>query len=765
MPVSLTPSPHRARGFSAWWRGAAAAAILVVPLTQAYAQPAGKTADVPPLPPPQPQTGYNYLNTQEQRQFDLSYGVLTNKEAPEDARVLAAAALLDSGWAVSLRTLVYELEQRGEVGTQRAIARAVTEVEAPSPRLIRPLVNLLNTEHVELRRDAATALGRYDDEQLIKQLIGLATGRHTVEAQRRGAIRALAEHRKPAVIETLLKIAAEADRPLRLLAFESLARLTGINGYGENLPQWQAWWQRVRKLDDARLLTLLLRNVSARNADANQHIQKVTSQLVGTYVRLYDATVEAERAAVLNQMLQDPMVELRLEGLKLVERRLLNVQPIDEPTRELVRGMLMDDQPTVRVAAAKQLETMADADGVGRAVSLLADEPDESVQRAFLSLLARVPTEAAVDRALERVADPALRGPAMAVIVAAADAGKVSSDQAARALARVGEHLESLEADQTPDPMALRLLGRLGGVNDEPRLANWLQHPNTDVKRAAADALAADRWPLRTLLDYLADPDLGPFITQVVGRRGSQVSELVKLLAAEPAEIEHQRPWREAAIAICTRLDTEGLIALDQFLNDEAQKARWPLYESMLTAAANLDIAALKLDDAELVAQLESRRWEADYLLARFLLDSGQPAKVTGPISRLLGRQMVTDAQKRRLELLQLSAMLHNLQQIDAEAYTSKLLSEAMGPSADTIAQKWIEVISGLILKNSMDDARGLHAAAARIFNGKLSGEALRGMADLRQALLKADVPDAATGAGADTPQGAGAGAAASAPR
>jgi hypothetical protein len=76
--------------------------------------------------------------------------------------------------------------------------------------------------------------------------------------------------------------------------------------------------------------------------------------------------------------------------------------------------------------------------------------------------------------------------------------------------------------------------------------------------------------------------------------------------------------------------------------------------------------------------------------------------------------------QRRRLALLRLRTMLHQLQTEEAAAYTSKLLAEPTSPAVDLIAATWIETLERIVQTDERVMARTMADRAALLFNGKL---------------------------------------------
>jgi HEAT repeat protein len=662
-----------------------------------------------------------------QREMDYLLGDLQDSRLELDRRRRAAVLLIDRDWSKATAALVRHLGTTGDPLTQRAIAQAVVETGVAPPPFLGPLMKLLESSDKDVRNDVAAALGRFDEPSLSQRLINLATNASADESARLGAIRALAEHRIAPVVQVLLQLAESQSPALRQAAVESLTLLSGLNYLGPDVAAWRRWWQRMAPLPPYRWQAALTRNLSARNLDAARQVANLTDRLLTTYAQLYDGAAEPARAQVLGQMLIDPLESVRLLALKLIERRILNAQDVADEVRAAMRLRLADDSPLVRARCALLLEDLADAPGARIAADMLASEPSPEVQAALMTLLARVTLADAIEPAMQLMSRPALRSSAMNLIAAAYDASKLRDDQAARALDILRRDLAGTDK---PDPMALRLLGRLASPEDLPLLVGYLTNADTPIRLAAAEALAAEKWPIDPLLDHLNDETLGPVVIQIVGRRGQRLPTLMRLLENEPADAEARVIWQEAVLAVAGRLDNDGLVGIHIALLD--QPARRDLHEAILKAAAATTAISVT---PEAAARFETRRTEAEFLLASLYLVNGQPAKARPVVDRLVTRETITTDQRRRLDLLRLRTMLSQLQTEESASLTSRLLTDPAAPSADVLWTAWFDAIDRAITTGEAAAARSMADRAALLFTEKFDAPAAKRLADLKQKL------------------------------
>lgn len=696
----------------------------------------GSHAAAQPVPTERPSAqapaALNTLSPDRRRELQHLLDDLRDPDLALERRQRAAAILLDRDWSAAVQSLRRLLIGGAHESTLRAIAQAVAEEETPDEQLVPALLELLKRDEAELRRDVAAALGRFDSDRLRGRLIELATDEQNPTPLRLGAIRALAEHRTRPAAKALLKVAESGGPAERQTAFESLAQLTGLEELGEDLEAWQRWWKRARERSERRWLTMLMRNLSARNAKMLERLRGVKGRVVEAHSELYNATAEAGRPKMIGQLLEDSMPELRLLALRLIDRRLLNAQPISDSVRQAMRRRLTDHSAEVRGRAAQLLENLADAKGAQIASGLLLAETDVQVQARFLSLLSRMPREEAVEPALLLIDRPALRGPAASLLVEAERAELLGPTQARRALTAVREHVEL--ADQ-PEPPVLRLLGLLGEGADQSLLVDQLDHETEAVRRAAAEALAAgEKWPLDPLLDHLDAPTLRPVALDAVGRRGEGPEMIERLLAHEPEEGSGREAWLEALGEVAARLDREGVERLDEMLAERSGSEG--LHERLLRAAAGM-----AEDDQR--ASAEGLAWvEAALRLGELCRAEGRldrAAEVYEAVWEQASLEMLEASLRRRLVLGRLKQLLAEGRPLTAATHTRETLEDEQDPPVDSLARCWVDAVRAADEAGQNRTARDLARQTRDLFEGYVAAEAVLSADVLREMLETAE--------------------------
>lgn len=690
----------------------------------------------------------------DQREVDHLLNNVQDPGLSVDRRRRAAMILLQKNDDRALRQLRRQLVAPGDALTRRVIAQAIARTQAPGEHLIEPLMDLLGAEEEELRRDVAAALGRFDRPELIDELIGIAEDEQEPIIRRRGAVRALAEHRRQRVAGVLIELAGESDDSgIRQVAFDALRRLSGIELFGTDLERWRRWWQRSRELSPERWLRSVMRNLSLRNRDLSERVVSVEDRLVATYERLYNSMPDDRRIDVLTGLLGDPMRRLRLLALDLVNRRLLNAQPIGEALRTAMRQRLTDHSAEVRVAAAGLLENLADEEAAALAVELLPAETDHRVRGALLSLMARVPRAEAVAPALALMEEPELRKEAASVLLAAVEAELLDPEQERRVLELARRHLEE---EAAPAGVMVRLVGRLGEPEaDLALLRGCLDHEEEALRVAAAKAISGAGWPLSPLVERIGDEAVRPVTVSALSERGESVAAMEALLSLEVSGEEDRAACEEAMLAIAGRLGAEDLTTVDQMLAEEGGD-RAELHERILLAAAGLPAEpGAGVDSSEGLAELlgdaeasgeggdgggegaEPRRAEALLRLAAFYRRADELNRARVLYEHLAQRSDLGADHQHRLAIGRIRCALTMGQVSGAAELTSAALESEAAPPAAALLDPWREAVERHLGAGRRATAEQLLDRCETLLSERLEEGQRRRLAALRERLVE----------------------------
>jgi hypothetical protein len=663
--------------------------------------------------------------------LDALQRALMDPAAPLDLRRDAAVALVDRPWPAAL-SLARRALLAGDETARRLIAQAVAESPHPPADLLDPLINALDHEDGLVRLDVAAALGRYDEPTLADQLIALAADpKHSVTS-RLGAIAALACRRTQATAGALIKLGGDPDPSIQSAAFEALSQLTGRRDLGTDAEAWNAWWSSARRMKREAWLAMVLDQVARRNLETERQITALTQRLIASHQQAYETAGESERSAIVLKLMDDPMPELRDLALGLIERRVLNAQPVGPELRAALRAVAFgprgSDLSGRRIDAARLLENLADGEAATLAVERLLGETDPAVQAAYLSLLARTPRGEAVEPAMTLIDQPASRSAAAALLVSAADAGILAPAQAERAVAAARRHLAG---PAPPEPALIALVGRVGSDSDEAMLERHLDSGEASVKLAAAEAFVHGPRSIRPLLARADDPALRPALLKAVARKGATLQAAVTLLdrPIDPSDASaavDQTAWQQALAAAAARLSIPDLHHLDELLARDDR--RQDLRESVLRAAAGLNHPAP--DPAD------ERALQAGLLLARFYRQTSQPAKAKAVFERWQSTDLSRFAQPVRAGYLvqYVGVMVDFFPAADAESICRKALAEQWAAPA-ALAEPWLDSAERREQSGQLDGARTLLQHTLRLFDGKLDGELVKRLDALRTRL------------------------------
>ncbi|MEX0744539.1 MAG: HEAT repeat domain-containing protein, partial [Phycisphaeraceae bacterium] len=364
--------------------------------------------------------------------------VVVDDQLSEADRRQAAAALLahegEPARGLVLQLLAEPTAARLWRPLVIAMGQASTE---PAPELVEPLVALLGAVEPAVQADLAAALGRYEDTQLVERLSAIAASERHELAARHGAALALGHQRSQAAAAVLIELIAD-DQPeaVRTPAFAALAVLTGREELGHDRAAWQAWWTSASELNEKQWHAHLLANFAEQTRLAREQHSRVEGRLVDAHRTLYRNAAGDEREARLIRLLEDPMPALRRLGLEMAVQRLVNDRAFEEPVREALRNRLDDPESAIRQRATLLLRDLADAPAADRVAHRLAEkrEQSEPVLRANLLLMSRLPRIEAVERSLELLSHPTLRGEAAGALAASVVAARLTYQQGARAL-------------------------------------------------------------------------------------------------------------------------------------------------------------------------------------------------------------------------------------------------------------------------------------------------------------------------------------------
>lgn len=435
-----------------------------------------------------------------------------------------------------------------------------------------------------------------------------AAARHAPVEDARRAIVALGElQSKAAVRGTMRLYQGEAPAPLRAASLRSLVRQTGMSQLGDDREAWAAWWEEVEWLPEPEWRARLASAHSARARRLSQQRDALAARLAETYRRLHAALGPEDRSGLVAELIGDERAELRLLGLDLAHRAMLNARPLAEASLSAALERMGDADERVRTQAAIVVARAAPPQAGGAAGAALMNETHAPAAAAQLGILARFPDRLAASPALRWLDDGGQASQAAADALAAMARGGMLDAPAQR--------LEALRIARSIDPEGwsgahARLLDAVGEGDDLDRLAQaGLPSDSAEVRAAAASALARRSGYAEALGEALGeDPSLLGVIAQGLGARlapGAALAELRRI--AREADVQDALEEHEhALIALMPPRE-----ALDAIATIEAPTRRESLLERLTSRdeapdAAHLALALARLELGDGVGAVEA---------------------------------------------------------------------------------------------------------------------------------------------------------------
>ena len=396
-------------------------------------------------------------------------------------------------------------------------------------------------------------------------------------------------------------------------------------------------------------------------------------------------------------MLRDPLTPIRQLGMDLTRQRLLDDLPFEEALREALRGRLTDPVPSIRAGAALRLRDLSDTPAAEVIARRLGEEQEQvsSVLAAYLQVMARLPQAEAVDPAVEFINDEALRADAAASLATAFEAGLMSKSQVNRAAKLARKYVVD---GQPPAPQVITLMGKVGNKDDWKDIAKWVDHPDTPVKQAAAQAWADSDRELNLLADRIHDPVIEPILYAAATRRGDGAYTYSILTANRPQR--NTEAWRQALVAMSER------VPADSVLNTARQ-----LTELGESPQLRLDVLSAAIDRTPIDSLTQAERIELTLTRGVALLYAEDPsAALTDFQSVAAFEPELSASQKNRLGRGRIRAYLLVGQIDQAFTVARELLGPAPGrginASDDRIVDQFIETAQRFRRENRKEEVR-----------------------------------------------------------
>ncbi|RPI60806.1 MAG: hypothetical protein EHM48_06645, partial [Planctomycetaceae bacterium] len=494
---------------------------------------------------------------------------------------------------------------------QIAIAEAIARHGSDQPLFVEPLLAMLSGTEASVREPASKALAAFKNNGVAEKLIAVAADKTKDRAVRLAAIGAMDRILDKKVVNTLIGLLEDNDGSIRTAAVEALSRLTNIRAFGDDRQQWQQWWLQNKNKDRSEWLADLADSLGKSKANLEAENARLRTRLAKSLIDLYTATPAAQRDAMLLSYMKDPMQDVRLVGLELLNRANDGGSVISQDVRSQVRSMLTDTDDRIRAESAKLLAGLAEADALNLLLERLKVENVTSVRRGLLMALGQLHDTKSLPVVLAEVSSKDDEIAAAAAIAVSKIAAKQALDESARkdTVAALEGRFRRTEAAIGADA-ALReaLLAAMGDIGDKsvtPMLEGALKDDAATVRLAAVASLAKMGEPssCAVIEKLVTDTDRGVrgAATTALGNLGGKKYLQTILQRTDPATEDdaanRQQAWN-LAMGILAKADAKVLSQVADKLATRPDATAQRIKILQMYVALLRDAKSLELPDA-----------------------------------------------------------------------------------------------------------------------------------------------------------------------
>lgn len=592
----------------------AAFGVMVVGVATCAARP-----DLPALTPSQ-QVELKTLTAQ-----------LSDPERTARTRGEAAILLLTRTYPQADIALCDFLADASNRPAQIAVAGAIVQSGRADKQFIKPLAAMLTSDEPAVRIPAAEALATCKDFGGLDEMIRILSNPKTDRDIRLVIISAMQRILDKKAVDALVSLLNDKDESIRYAACDALSNLTSIRAFVRDTQQWKKWWSENKNKRHSDWLADLAENLAVENRDLNRENAELRRRLASVMNDLYTATLPEGRDALLTDMLADPLAEVRLAAVRLVQQRLATGKKPDEPLWVQVRARVMDTDPAVRAVAVVLLADIADKQASKLLTSRLKVEQSDEVRRAIYQGLGLLGDVSAWEQILTGIAEPdrQVASAAAGALARIAEKNSLSDDRRSAAAAALTKRYKT-GAGNGSAGLRESLLEAMGVLKDErlsKLLTSALKDPSAAVRLSGIKAL--QRLMLTESASAVAplvrDPDRGVRLAAIaaVGSLG-QAEHIETILARADAKVEPDAAVRGQAWSVVMSL--LGKVETVK-LQDLADKL------SQRDGADEYLIDVLKLWSARILLEQTDEWIPVRLRLGRALLKADRPAEAAGELA------------------------------------------------------------------------------------------------------------------------------------
>lgn len=599
------------------------------------------------------------LTAAEEMELKTFQGQLAEPARDPKTKLDAAGLLLSRTYFQAAIILKDFLADNTNRPAQIAVAEAVARGGGDQALFIDPLLALLTGPEATVREPAGRALASYKTGGVTGKLIEIAVDRKRDRAVRLVTVASLQRILDKQVVDALVGLLDDADAAIRQAAADALVQLTNIRAFGNNRSMWKEWWRQNMNKDRSQWLADLADSLGQAKAALEAENSRLRTRLAKSMMDLFADTPAAQRDGRLMSYLKDPLEDVRLVGLELLNRNLAGGASVPADLRTQVRAMIADEDSHVRQESAKLLAALGDGEALKVLLDRLKVENIPAVRVGVLVALGHLQDVKALPVVLAELQSKPDDEAAAAAIALGRLARKqpLEDDLRRQAVKALGDRYALAQAGAADASVREALLGAMGDIGDKafiPLLEAGLKDEAATVRLAAVNGLA------------------------ILGSTASAAS--IEKLVADPAD----RGVRGAALAALKALGGEKYLGVilqrtDSGVEDDAanRQQAWDLALGILSKAdaKRLTETADKLSTRpDAVAQ----RIKVMQMLVAMQEEAASPELSTS--LRLLG-----------------GALSKNARYAEAAPYLAKACDLAVKAKSDKAPEVWQEWVEALL--------------------------------------------------------------------
>jgi len=511
------------------------------------------------------------LSPAQQSELKTFTSQLSDPSRSAQTKLEAASLLLSRTYPQAQEAVRHFLLDSGNPSGQLAVAEGIARQGGGEEMFIDPLFALLKRDRAGVRAAAGRALGSYGSV-VSERLIDIASDESQDRPVRLVSIASLGAIPDKRVVEVMIDLLGEDDEGVQQAAGDALVRLTDIRSFGTDAERWRTWWEENKSKKRTEWLADLADGMARAKSELEAENAALRERLAAAMRDIYDASPPAQRDAMLLNFLNDPLAEVRVVGMSIIDRRLAANTPVADEFRLRVRSLVTDGDVRCREAAALLLANLGDSDALPLLLERLQVERELPGRLGLLAAVGQLRGAEALPTILDEV-------PSVAdeiATVAAEALGRIvevhplDAEDTQRAVEALTERYRSSVPGKESSRLREALLTAMGLVGDKGSvevIRSGLQDEAATVRLAAVGALKrvgnGESGPLVVPLVNDSDRGVRQAAIGALGELGGQGHLQIILERTKPSveddEAVRSRAW-EAVMGILSHCDPEILL-------------------------------------------------------------------------------------------------------------------------------------------------------------------------------------------------------------